>query len=303
MQPIAPIKYLKDVLVAEEVVCTPKEMYDITVEDNHNYFIFSPEDGCLIPSHNCLELVVEEIIGPVVAVSGTTSLVPELELVETGVRFKTSNLWTYSITAMLKDQQRNKIILDHVFEDLKQHGCIIIPTDRLTHVEYLVGEINRRAREQAMINSQEVIAYGFSGNLTSKRKQEILGFIESGQCRVLVSVRSMIKQGIDMKKPTMLYHVIPESASKEAGSPYFYQLTNRVCTPFPGKQQPRVKMFVDAVDLTVACFKSVFGKEIIPGLKMNNHRASTPIYKLNENTRARMYEVLKDRFYRPTLGS
>lgn len=290
------IKNLDQLTKSDKIVdnCST-EVFDITVQDNHNYYI-STKDG-LILSHNCLEFVIQEIIGPVVVVSGTTSLIPEIELIETGVKFKTYRLWTYSITSMLKNEARNKLILDHLFQDLKQHQCIIIPTDRLEHVTHLVKEINKRAAEEGLIESNCVLAYPFHGGLPSKRKQETLNYIETGECRVLVSVRSMIKQGIDMKKPTMLYHIVPESASGGAGSPYFYQLTNRVCTPYAGKPQPRIKMFLDDTDLSVACFKSLFGKEIVPGLKVSNHRAATPIYRLNDITRERMYDILKARFY------
>ena len=63
------------------------------------------------------------------------------------------------------------------------------------------------------------IAYTFSGAMQSKVKKDVLAKVDKGICRVLVSMRSMIKQGIDLKIPTILYSIIPETATAEAGSP------------------------------------------------------------------------------------
>ena len=284
-------KSLEEVLVREDIIKESLPMYDITVQDNHNYFIKASEDLSLL-SHNCLEFVVHEIIGPVVVVSRTTSLKPELRIVKTGITWKVSKLWTYSISNMLKCKAKNELIVNHVIEDLKTHPCIIIPTDRTEHLQVLRNMVNDRAIKEGLISRSDFIAYPFFGGMSSKDKKDVLEKVDNGKCRVLVSMRSMIKQGIDLKIPTMLYSIIPETATKEAGSPMFLQLSNRPCTPHLNKKQPIVKIFVDETDLSYACFKSLFSKEIKPNLTPNANNNFTARYILPDEFKKIAYELM-----------
>lgn len=283
-------KPIQNVCIDEKFDTTPTKMFDITVEDNHNYFIHCRTFDIL--SHNCLEFVVHEIIGPVVVRSQTTSLVPELQIVKTGISWKVSRMWTHSISNMLNCKEKNNLIIEHVFEDLKEHPCIIIPTDRTEHVISLCAAINEKAVKENLTTPDKPIAYTFSGSLKSKTKKDVLDKVDNGQCRVLISMRSMIKQGIDLKVPTMLYSIIPETATAEAGSPMFLQLSNRPCTPHLNKKQPIVKIFVDDTDLSTACFKSLYSKEIKPNLSPSARNNFTIRYKLSDENQKIAYELL-----------
>jgi hypothetical protein len=290
MKPVNETK-IHEVLLNETVVNIPVRVLDITVQDNHNYFIKAGNVDIL--SHNCLEFVIQEILGPVVVVSRTTSLVPEIQVVNTGVSWKESKLWAHSISNMLKSEAKNNLLLEHLFIDLKEHPCIIIPTDRVEHLRTLLDLINKEAVKRNLTTPENAIASGFYGAMLSKEKSEVLKRVDEGSCKVLVSMRSMIKQGIDLKIPTMLYSIIPETATVEAGSPMFLQLSNRPCTPHLNKKQPVVKIFVDNTNLSHACFKSLFLKEIKPNLVANVANNYTVRYKLNEESLKIAYELLK----------
>lgn len=288
---IKTIRKIKDVLVEDATINEPLQVFDITVEDNHNYFIKVDEQTTIL-SHNCLEFVVKEIIGPVVVMSKVTSLIPELKIIRTGIKFKISKLWTYSISNMLKDKDRNQFIVEQVMEDLKEHPCIIIPTDRVEHVNLLKNLINDEAIKRGLIPRSQNLAFTFYGGMTPQAKKDSLDKIETGECRVLVSMRSMIKQGIDMRKPTMLYSIIPETGTKEAGSPMFLQLSNRPCTPHLDKKQPIVKIFVDDTDLSTACFKSLFTNEIKPNLVPSARNNFGVRYKIAEDQKKITYDIM-----------
>lgn len=271
-------------------VKSPLRVYDITVADNHNYIINC--DNINVLSHNCLEFVVQEIIGPVVVKSQTTSLIPEIQIIRTNISWKVSRLWTYSISNMVNCEEKNNLIIEHVMQDLQEHPCIIIPTDRTEHVTSLCNLINERAVKENLTTPNTPIAYTFSGAMQSKVKKDVLAKVDKGICRVLVSMRSMIKQGIDLKIPTILYSIIPETATAEAGSPMFLQLSNRPCTPHLNKKQPIVKIFVDDTDLSIACFRSLFTKEIKPNLVASANNNFTVRYKLNDDQQKLAYDLL-----------
>lgn len=284
---------IKDLPFQERVIKSPLEVFDITVRDNHNYFIKVNEDTSIL-SHNCLEFVVKEIVGPVVVMSKATALKPEIKIIQTGIEFKTSKLWTHSISNMLKDKKRNQMIVDHAMEDLKEHPCIIIPTDRVEHVNLLRNLINDEAIKRGLIPRSKNLAFTFYGGMTPQAKRDALDKIETGECRVLVSMRSMIKQGIDMKRPTMLYCIIPETGTKEAGSPMFLQLSNRPCTPHLNKKDPVVKIFVDNTSLSKACFKSLFTNEIRPNLVPTAKNNFGRRYIISDVEKKKAYDILSD---------
>lgn len=285
------LKSIQEVALSEKIIERPLEVFDITVQDNHNYFIHAGDSLCIL-SHNCLEFVVKEIIGPVVVMSKTTSLIPDIQIVKTGIKWKTSRLWVHSISNMLKNKDKNKLIVDHVMRDLEEHPCIIIPTDRIEHVNTLRNLINDAAIQKGLIPRSQNLAFTFYGGMPPQAKREALDKIETGECRVLVSMRSMIKQGIDMKRPTLLYSIIPETGTKEAGSPMFLQLSNRPCTPHLDKKQPVVKIFVDDTDLSTACFRSLFSNEIRPNLVANARNNFGVRYKLSEEQKKIAYDII-----------
>lgn len=287
------LKAIANCKKSSQIVQKPLSVYDITVADNHNYIMQCGDVDIL--SHNCLEFVVREIVGPVVVSSRTTSLVPELQIIKTNVSWKVSRLWTHSITNMLESKEKNELIVQSVIDDLKEHQCIIIPTDRTEHVNNLCKLINDKALTENLTTPNNPIAYTFYGAMNSKLKKDVLVKVDEGKCRVLISMRSMIKQGIDLKIPTMLYSIIPETATIEAGSPMFLQLSNRPCTPLLNKKQPIVKLFVDNTDLSLACFRSLYSKEIRPNLIPTANNNFTIRYKISDEHKKIAQELLSER--------
>ena len=221
-----------------------------------------------------LNRVLFNVIGPVTVKSEAVGLVPEIEVLETGVQCKKRfNMWVYAMKFLQNDEYRNQLIVSEVEKDLKEHKCIIIPVDAKLHMTDLVNRINKRCGENTAIGYHSGVA----------NRKNILKEIDSGMYRVVVAIKGMIKQGIDLLSPSMVYIQSPLSAQKPpVGAPFFYQLGNRVCTPYVGKRQPIIKLFIDDMPESYGCMMGLFMKEINPGLKPNDE--GRPRYKTDPKT-------------------
>jgi len=221
---------------------------------------------------DALNFVLLNIIGPTTVKSQSTGLIPRIELLETGIKSRyTYALFVKAYQFLQRDEKRNKLILKEVVKDLKSHKCIIIPVDSKAHMKALVDSINQHFMDE--------IAIGYHSGVINRKN--ILNEIDSGKYRVVVAIKSMIKQGIDLLSPSMIYIQIGMSAAPQPkGSPMFYQMGNRVCTPYSGKPEPVVKIFIDEMPQSYGCFASLFSKEIKPGLIIPEN--GKPRYKMSK---------------------
>lgn len=219
------------------------------------------------------------LMGPVVAESFTSALLPEIDVVETKVSSsKNFTLWHHFMKFIETHDKRNDLIARHVEDDLKKksHTCIIIPVRTKRHMQILEQRLS-------MVVGSHRIAKLHAG----VDKEKILRQVETKKIKILIAIDRMIKQGVDFKRPTCLYLTYPMSDGN-----MFYQLANRPCTPVEGKRQPVVKYFLDNMGQSIGCWKSLFYKEInlhIPGNKNNNHLR----YLLSPNIRARVHDLGK----------
>ena len=221
---------------------------------------------------DALNFVLLNIIGPTTVKSQSTGLIPKIEIIETGIKSRYSyTLFVKAYQFLQRNEERNKLILKEVVKDLKIHKCIIIPVDSKIHMKALVDSINQYYKDD--------IAIGYHSGVINRKN--ILNEIDSGKYRVVVAIKSMIKQGIDLLSPSIIYIQIGMSAAPQPkGSPMFYQMSNRVCTPYTGKIQPVVKIFIDELPQSYGCFSSLFSKEIKPGLVTPKN--GRPKYKMSQ---------------------
>lgn len=226
--------------------------------------------------------VLLNVIGPVTVKSEAVGLIPRIELLETGVKVQSAMNWTITLNRLWENKDRNKLILKEVAKDLKEHKCILIPVQTIRHLTCLVESINNTFGYE--------IAVGYHSK-TPNRKN-LFKEIDDGKYRVVVAIMSMIKQGIDLLSPSMIYFQIPMSANKTAGAPMAYQMGNRVCTPYPGKREPVIKVFIDNIKESIGCFQSLFLKEFFPGLKAPV--GGRPRYKMNQAASNYAFQIIKE---------
>ena len=231
--------------------------YDITVKDNSNFFA----NGILV--HNCLHWIANEILGPITVTSDTAALIPKLVLFETGIKPKTNySNWTYAMGFLANSEERNKLIVKQVFKDLRDGHKILIICDRRIQIDTLVRMINRQARINNIKRSENWSTLLAAPFYQGVDKVKMLKNMDNGVHSVGVAITKMMKQGIDMKQPSMLYETVPTS-----NPAMFYQLVNRICTPNEGKQQPIARLFIDEMGQSKGCFRSIFRNEIMPNLQ------------------------------------
>mgnify|MGYP006421761551 CR=1 FL=1 len=233
------------------------------------------------------DFLMRDIIGPVVARSESKALSAEIKPVETGIGPPPSaqpKTWNGMLSFLQRDKNHLKFIVDMVFKDL-DYGAnvIIIPLDRLKHVHAVVTEINNRARDlnERGFDIEPEIAFSFH---RKTNKEKVLEMIDKNMIRVVVPIRSMMKTGIDMKEPDVLYNVIPTSNPS-----MYYQLVNRICTPKEGFKKPVVRHFIDKMPQSFYCYKSIYTGEISFRLKKDE-------YNMKNENKKRSLELLKMNF-------
>ena len=232
---------------------------------------------------DCMNSVLLNLIGPVTVKSNAVGLIPRVEVIETCANYKLSDMWATFLKNMSDCKERNNLIIDEVFKDLKKHKCILIPVDHIKHMKYLVQKINEKAEED--------IAMEFYSQ--TKNRDQLVQIADSGKCKVIVAIKSMIKQGIDLKLPSMIYIQSPMSAKDNiVGAPMFYQMGNRVCTPYVGKPEPIIKVFVDPAPQSYLCFRSIYEKEIRPNTKAKEE-GDRPRYTISDVARKYCANILK----------
>ena len=157
---------------------------------------------------------------------------------------------------------------------------IIIPVDTKVHQETLVDLINKQAATNrkkkkekwpenlarafnAKSDRLEIITWTDSYDHKNRRKKTVHKSLPTSSPRVLIPIRSMVKEAIDFKRPSALYCVLPMSANMEVGAPAFYQMSTRVCSSYDNKLDPIVRIWLDTgVKMFVTSFTSLLMHEV-----------------------------------------
>jgi len=211
--------------------------------------------------------LIHRIMGPVVAESGTASLIPEVR-----VRFAKAEpkrkykLWTHAIGWLSTDKNLQIELLQAIFDDLRAgHDGIIVLVDRRLHIDLLTKMVNQQAKMNNIKRGEKWpkdLAIKFYDGVD---RDKTLLSVDRGGPTVLFGMRQMCKQGIDFEKPSKIHIFIPMSASsdKDTGAPLFEQLSNRITTPAK-KPQPVIDIWMHQVQMFRSCNIGLFWNEIWP---------------------------------------
>jgi hypothetical protein len=212
--------------------------------------------------------LADTILGPVVVKTKNVGLKPLIKIHKTGLygnmRVKA---WHAISKLMANDADRNRQITRLVYTLLDAgHSAIIVPLDQVAHIDDVVARINLVARNRMLKNGtgSEIIAIPFYGK--TKKRDEVLKEFDKDDSpiQVLVCMRSIIKQGIDVARPSAVLCPIPMSARGENGGPLFSQLSYRASTPVNGKRQPEVIIMADDLPFNTNMVEGLLRSEIMP---------------------------------------
>ena len=214
-----------------------------------------------------MSFLLPAMMGPEVSRSTSAALIPTIKILNTGIKTKNNknySSWVYCMKFLCGNRDRNKLIVKEVFRLLREGRNVLIATDFRGHVSELVNLINTQAKINNYKRGEKwplKLAVGF---MAGSDRDGILKLVEEGVVRVTVAIRGMVKHGLDVRMWDTVMSTIPTN-----NPALFYQLACRCCTPQKEgvkKNIPLVIIFRDEVGQSIGCLRSLYSKEIKPGL-------------------------------------
>lgn len=203
-----------------------------------------------------LEFVVQQIMGPVVAKSTVKAMTPSVSIHVTNLKpkyeWKGMTAYVKAVSWAAEHKDRNKMLVRQVFRDLRENPkhCVILPVMRVGQAKFLARMINKQARfnnENRDENWPDDLAMPLYDGVD---RDEVFRKARDGsETRVVVSIIKMCKEGTDVPTWTHMYLQFPMN-----NAPMFYQLYQRICTPYEGKPDPVLRMYIDDFGLSKGCF-------------------------------------------------
>ncbi len=179
---------------------------------------------------NELHVIIENIVGPVVAVGKSKQMRCTVKYVHTDIEVEKfpKGRWSTMINRLTKDKTRNRLIVDEAVADAIAGRHILITTERIEHAKMLAE----------MISSEGIPAISVTGKTTAR--DALWARARSGEVKVIVSMRRITRLGIDVPVWDTFYNILPTS------DPFnYYQELSRIRTYIKGKPIPIIKDFID----------------------------------------------------------
>ena len=209
------------------------------------------------------EIVFRLLIGPVIYRAKVEMLVPEIQLLHTGVTINlpgglaARNKGTYArfVGKLEKEKTRLKVIAKHVAKAVKAGHSVMVPVGRVNSVKAYIDEINRFFPDN--------VCCEFTGGLRKPIREKNLADIRSGDKRVIVGNIALLSTGLNIPRLSMLI----DRVTITSNIPKTIQRVSRVLTPMEGKKQPKLVIVVDDCDLQRATARNEFFNAIQPTFK------------------------------------
>lgn len=268
-----------------EVGYTEEDVYDIEVEDNHNYTVGTGQS--LV--HNChtsaadkyamitsklnarifigfsgtptrkdmREVLTENIIGPVFYKMETVRLRPNVRLTRTGFTRETRRgvtPWAHLVSKLENDKKRIRVIAKQALADVAEGHMVLIPVAQVKPIAKIVAEINKLAGK--------TLAYSFTGSLKKNLRDEYIQKARDYKIKILVGTQKILSVGINIPRASCLFEVALSSNLQNAE-----QRLARVLTPMEGKPTPVVRYFLDDCGVRKNCLRKEFWQVMTPVFK------------------------------------
>ena len=214
--------------------------------------------------------IAEAVYGPVVVSLDKVGLKPKIFIRQTG-RFpgRKQRAWHLLSKIWAIDEQRNAMIAEDAWAAIDRgHKAVLIPLDRTDHIDRIAELLNDEAlrRHRKNRNLPEVVASIIDGRIPQgkPRKKALAEFdAPDSSFLFLIAQRSIVKEGIDLKRPSCVICPIPMSAVPSEGSPLFEQLSYRGSTAVHNKRDPEVIVYCDENEFTVTMISKLLKFEIL----------------------------------------
>lgn len=238
-----------------------------------------------------MQFLQHQMLGEIAAKGIVVTRPPIVKIIDTGLKttkkFGGRAGYTYANQWLAKHKDRTKLIIKNIFADLRQNkqNSIVIPVMFKSQAAKLARMINA----QGQFNNQhkgedwpDLIAHPYYDDRSINRTQ-VLERVRSGEIRVLIAIRKMVKEGIDVPRWNIMYCCFPFNNDED-----FYQMTSRVLNNYEGKPQSMIKFFVDHIGLSLGCFKPTYFNGVLKRkyiVDTENQEIARNLIELKENSR------------------
>lgn len=275
---------------------TEEEVYDIEVEDNHNYCV--GEIPTLV--HNChksaaseyakclsklnvrylwglsgtperkdgKDIIMRQLVGPDLYEAEVPQLQGEVRLTRTefSANTKGNQMWPRMVSKIENDEARLKLIAKWAIKDAKNGHMVLIPFAQVKPIQKLVKIIND------LVGSD--IARPFYGGLKKKDRDTYLQEARQYKIKILVGNIGLLSTGTNIPRASALYEVTMSS-----NLPNAQQRFARILTPYDDKPTPLYRFFLDDSQVRRRCMSNEFWKCLMPKFKPKLAEADAQILK------------------------
>jgi len=146
------------------------------------------------------------------------------------------NIWTNATTE--NPAPSYLMIVGDVADFLKiNSGPVLVLSERTTHCKVL----------QAMLADRDVAAEILIGNLSARKRREVVALIRDGKVEALCATGSLVGEGFDLPAASALFLAVPIKFSGRVT-----QYVGRVLRPSPGKERAVIYDYVDSKEPVLA---------------------------------------------------
>ena len=199
--------------------------------------------------------LTEMVVGPILYHSKTERLRPMIRLVRTKYnKVMKSNVWAYITRNMENDKERQKLIAKYAIQDMQAGHMVLIPFTQVKPILSLVNLINQ------LYGSE--VAYPFYGGLKKNIRDKTIEDARKYKVKIIVGNMRLLGTGINIGRASAIYQ-----STLSANIPQATQRISRVLTPFEGKPQPILRLFLDDTNVARACLNNEWWNCVNPVFK------------------------------------
>lgn len=202
-------------------------------------------DGLIKATYSLLGRVVYEI--PKTEVADKVMRVG-IKAVETGTKISTRCIntdgtlnYTALISYLSDDEERNRLILEHIREEHAAGHSILVLSLRLSQLEWFKDHLGDDAQmiDGTMVSKKE-----------KAKRESAIEDMRKGRCRILLASYNLAKEGLDIP---ILDRLILAAPQKDYA--VITQSIGRIARTAPDKQDPICLDFVDDIQYLIRMYK------------------------------------------------
>lgn len=191
--------------------------------------------------------VPEEATRAIVEPVSVETIYTDAEFPEDAMKDDGSIVWARLINGLCADEARCRCIADKIIEN-RDHSCLIL-SDRLTHLETLIGMLPEDMRADAVT---------INGKMTTKKgraeREGALDQMRAGEKKYLFATFTLAREGLDIPRLERLFLTTPQK--DEA---VIIQSLGRIARRFDGKAKP---VAIDFVDKNIGMMVGMYKKRV-----------------------------------------